>query len=120
MPYTFYWSNFQKIPNYLQDTFTLFCFQRSFTVSFNRKELAEALGMDEQVLKPFNSILKAIRDNDVDAIKNRMTDNFVDEYDSFKNDFKDYLNHFVKKFESDSESAETIHVGTLRRSRVGI
>ena len=87
----------------LKVTSTLFSFQRSFTVSFNRKELAEALGMDEQVLKPFNSILKATRDNDVDAIKNRMTDNFVDEYDSFKNDFKDYLNHFVKKFESDFE-----------------
>ena len=35
--------------------------------------------MDEQLLKPFNSILKAIRDNDVDAIKNRMMDNFVDD-----------------------------------------
>ena len=78
-------------------------FSTSVTVSFTRKELAEALGMDEQVLKPFNSILKAIRDNDVDSIKNRMTDAVADEYDSFKNDFKDYLEHFVEKYEPDFE-----------------
>ena len=59
--------------------------------------------MDEQLLKPFNSILKAIRDNDVEAIKNRMTDTVADEYDSFKNDFKGYLNHFVDKYEADFE-----------------
>lgn len=68
-----------------------------FTVSKTPREMAEALGLDTETMRPFKDFLKAVRDDNPDVLRDRLMEGGTEHLETFKRDYSGGIEKYFKE-----------------------